>query len=110
MKSHIVVFIARLLLASALIAAGWPKAVDPGAFIRDIWNFQLLPETWAYWIAALVPYLEIAAGLALLTGMQRRGAHMIVGVLLPVFLIFHTSAWARGLCMAGPLRRLSRRN
>jgi uncharacterized membrane protein YphA (DoxX/SURF4 family) len=97
MKARAVVIVARVSLASVLIAAGWPKAVDPGAFIRDIWNFRLTPEAWAYWIAALVPYLEIAAGLALLTGRQRRGAHVIIGVLLPVFLVFHASAWARGL-------------
>jgi putative oxidoreductase len=89
--------IARVLLAATLLAAGWPKALDPSAFIRDIWNFRLLPETWAYWIAAVVPYLEIAAGLALVTGLQRRGAHAIIGGLLPVFLFFHASAWARGL-------------
>jgi putative oxidoreductase len=97
MKTRVAVITARVLLAGVFIAAGWPKAVDPGAFIRDIWNFQLLPETWAYWIAAFVPYLEIAAGLAVVTGRQRRGAHVIIGALLPVFLFFHASAWARGL-------------
>jgi uncharacterized membrane protein YphA (DoxX/SURF4 family) len=97
MKTRVIAFAARALLAGVLLAAGWPKARDPGAFIRDLWNFQLLPEPWAYWIAALIPYLEIAAGIAVLTGLQRRGAHVIIGVLLPVFLFFHASAWVRGL-------------
>jgi uncharacterized membrane protein YphA (DoxX/SURF4 family) len=97
MKRDIIVFVVRAMLAGTLIAAGWPKAAAPGAFIRDIWNFQLLPEPWAYWIAAVVPYLEITTGVALITGLQRRGAHVIVGALLLVFLGFHLSAWARGL-------------
>lgn len=100
MKNRIFVFIARWLLAGVLIAAGWPKARDPGAFIRDLWNFRLLPEASAYWIAAVLPYLEIAVGLALVTGLQRRGAHLIIGAMVPVFLFFHASAWARGLNLA----------
>ena len=97
MKSRVVVLVARLALGGLLLAAGWPKAHAPGAFIRDIWNFRLLPEGWAYWIAAVFPYLEITVGLALITGLQRRGAHVIAAAMLPVFFLFHASAWARGL-------------
>jgi uncharacterized membrane protein YphA (DoxX/SURF4 family) len=100
MKRRVLLFVVRAALAAVLLIAGWPKAADPGAFIRDLWNFRLLPEPRAYWIAAFVPYLEIAAGLALVTGLQRRGAHLIIAVLLPVFLVFHVSAWARGLDIA----------
>ncbi len=100
MKRRCLVLSARVLLAGTLLAAGWPKAHEPGAFIRDLWNFHLLPEMWAYWIAALLPYLEIVAGLSILTGLQRRGAHLLVGVLLPVFFFFHAAAWARGLNVA----------
>lgn len=97
MKSRVIVLISRLLLGGLLLAAGWPKVTEPGAFIRDIWNFHLVPESWAYWIAAGFPYLEIVAALALITGLQRRGAHVLIGGMLAVFLVFHVSAWARGL-------------
>lgn len=100
MKRRLIVFGARALLAILLIAAGWPKARDPGAFIRDVWNFQLLPETWAYWVAAFVPYVEIIVGVALITGRQLRGAHVIIAGLLGVFVVFHAAAWARGLDVA----------
>jgi uncharacterized membrane protein YphA (DoxX/SURF4 family) len=97
MKSKIPLVLTRLALGGLLLAAGWPKARAPGEFIRDIWNFHLVPESWAYWIAAVVPYVEIAAGLALITGLQRRGGHALTAAMLPVFLFFHASAWTRGL-------------
>lgn len=97
MRKRALVIGSRIALALAFIAAGWPKVDDPGVFIRDIWNFRLLPEAWAYPIAAYLPYLEIVTGVALLTGCQRRGAHVISGALLAVFFTFHASAWARGL-------------
>lgn len=100
MKHRVLVWAARVALAAVFVDAGVVKARDPGAFIRDLWNFRLLPESVAYWTAAFVPYLEIAVGLALLSGLQRRGAHLLAGGLLAVFFCFHASAWARGLNIA----------
>jgi uncharacterized membrane protein YphA (DoxX/SURF4 family) len=99
-RAQVVTWTARVLLAGLLIAAGWPKAHDPAAFIRDLWNYRLFPETWAYWIAAWFPYLEIAVGVALVTGMQRRGAHLLTAAMLAVFLLVHVSAWMRGMDIA----------
>jgi uncharacterized membrane protein YphA (DoxX/SURF4 family) len=87
----------RLAVGAAFVYAGWLKSRDPGAFVRDIWNYHAVPEPWAYWIAAYLPHLEIVAGLALVTGLQRRGAHGILAALLAVFLGLLGWAWARGL-------------
>ena len=94
---RVVVWLARIVLAGVFIYAGWQKARDPGQFIRDIWNFRLLPEGLAYWVAAFVPYLEIVVGVGLIVGPQRRGAHAWIALLLVVFLAFIISAWGRGL-------------
>ena len=99
MKRAVIVTI-RLIVAAVFVVAGVGKAQHPAAFIQDIWNYRLVPEPWAYWIAALVPYLEIVAGLALATGMQRRGAHVILLGLLVAFVVFLGSAWGRGLDIA----------
>lgn len=92
-----VVRIIRWIVGGLFIYAGALKAGDPAQFIRDIWNYHLVAEPAAYWIAAFVPYLEIVAGIALITGLQRRGAHLIIGSMLVVFIAFLVSAWARGL-------------
>lgn len=89
--------IARFAVGGLFIYAGFAKASDPGQFIRDIWNYQLVPESFAYWISAYLPYLEILAGIALITGFQRNGARLILSGLLVVFIVLLSTAWARGL-------------
>lgn len=89
--------VAHLAVGGAFLYAGWGKARAPGEFIRDVWNYRILPEPLAYWIAAYLPYLEILAGAALITGFQRTGARLVLGLLLAVFCVLLTSAWARGL-------------
>ncbi|HEX9786075.1 MAG TPA: MauE/DoxX family redox-associated membrane protein [Opitutaceae bacterium] len=87
----------RVIVGALFIYAGWLKSRDPGALIRDLWNYRLIPEDAAYWIAAALPYLEIVAGIALITGLQRRGAHLVLGGMLAVFIGALASAWFRGL-------------
>jgi uncharacterized membrane protein YphA (DoxX/SURF4 family) len=94
---RVLVLIARLVVGGLFIYAGALKAADPGGLIRDIWNFQLVPEPWAWWLAAYLPFLEVLAGIALITGLQRRGAHLLLGGLLVAFLAALIVAAARGL-------------
>lgn len=89
--------IARFVVGALFVYAGVSKANDPGQFIRDIWNYQLLPESSAFWIAAYLPYLEILAGIALIAGFQRSGARLLLSGMLLVFVAMLIAAWARGL-------------
>ncbi len=89
--------LARWIVGALFIYAGGLKAGAPGALIQDIWNYRLIPEDAAYWLAAGLPYLEIVAGLALLTGLQMRGARLLAAGLLIVFIAALASAWIRGL-------------
>jgi putative oxidoreductase len=91
---------ARAIVGLAFIVAGTTKALHPGVFIADIWSYQLVPQSWAYWTAAFLPFLEIAIGAALITGRQRDGARLLTATLLIVFLIALTISWARGLDIA----------
>lgn len=100
MIARMALLLVRATIAGVFLYAGWIKAAAPAEFIRDIWNYQLLPEAAAYWLAAAVPYVEIVAALALVTGVHRRGAHLILGALLLVFVVFLASAAARGLNIA----------
>lgn len=93
-------YLARAIVGIALIAAGTVKAIHPGTFVSDIWSYRLLPEDWAPWIAAFLPWLEIVAGAALVTNRQRDGARVIAALLLVVFLAALTQAWARELDIA----------
>lgn len=98
--NRLVLLVVRLIVGGVFLYAGWLKARDPGAFIRDLWGYRMLPDSAAYAVAAFVPYLEIVAGLALIAGRQRQGAHLLLGAMLVVFIVAVGAAWARGLDIA----------
>lgn len=87
----------RLLLGGLFICAGTLKALAPGAFLKDIANYQILPQTVAFLVALYLPYLEILCGMSLLLKRFYLGALGLLGGLMLVFIVALISAWARGL-------------
>ena len=84
-------------VGGVFIYAGALKAIDPAQFARDVDNFRLLPYAASCAVALYLPWLEILAGSALALGVMRRGAVLILGAMLSVFVVALSSAWARGL-------------
>jgi hypothetical protein len=78
------VVVARLGLAALWLAAGLAKVADPGANVRAVRAYEVLPE-------AVVPV--VGYGLPFLP------AAIASGVLLVVFLAGVSQAWARGLAI-----------
>jgi putative oxidoreductase len=89
--------ILHLLFGGVFVYAGAIKAWDPAAFLLDIRSFELLPDPWAAWLAMGLPWLEIFAGLAVMSGLLRSGGLLLLNGCLLVFLVAILSAWARGL-------------
>lgn len=79
------------------VYAGWLKARDPGVFLIGIRNYQMLGDPYAAWLALILPWLEIFAGLAVITGWLRQGGLLILNGMLVVFAIVLGYAWFRGL-------------
>jgi uncharacterized membrane protein YphA (DoxX/SURF4 family) len=79
------------------IWAGWLKVRDPAQFLVSIRGYRLLPDPFAAWVALALPWLEIFAGLSVLTGWLRRGGLLLLNASLVVFGIALLTAWARGL-------------
>lgn len=79
------------------VYSGWLKARDPGAFLISIRSYQLLPDPYAAWLSLTLPWVEIFAGLAVITGWMRRGGLLILNAMLVVFAIVLSIAWFRGL-------------
>jgi len=87
----------HLLFGGVFIYAGILKAADPMSFLDDVRSFDLLSDPWAAWLAMGLPWLEIFAGLAVMSGFLRSGGLMILNVTLIVFLIAIGIAWYRGI-------------
>ncbi|MDO3377351.1 MauE/DoxX family redox-associated membrane protein [Geoalkalibacter halelectricus] len=89
--------LARLSLGGIFVYAGWIKAVDVTAFAGSVANYQILPYSWNFLVAATLPYVEILAGVLLLLNQRVRPAALVIGGLNLVFIIVLATVIARGL-------------
>jgi len=87
----------HLLFGGVFVYAGLLKVADPMSFLDDVRSFDLLDDPWAAWVAMGLPWLEIFAGLAVMSGFLRSGGLMILNVTLIIFLIAIGIAWYRGI-------------
>lgn len=89
------------LLAIALglvfVFAGMTKIFDPPAFAADISHYRILSWPLGMALAFYLPWLEIFCGLALITGILRRGVLGILLALTVIFLGASLIAHARGI-------------
>lgn len=87
----------RLVLGGLFLYAGVVKAQDVVAFAGNIAAYQLLPYQGNFLLAACLPYIEIIAGVLLLTGQRVRPAALLCALLTLVFIAALILAWMRGL-------------
>lgn len=88
--------ILHLFFGGLFLYAGTVKALEPMVFLDDVRSFALLPDPYAAMLAMFLPWLEILAGLAVLTGLGRRGGLLILNASLLIFLVAIAIAWSRG--------------
>jgi len=86
-----------VLLGALFIFAGWSKLQDLPAFTKDIGNYRILPEAWAPYLAAWLPWLEVLTGIAILVRPLRLTGTLLTCLLMGVFTIAVGAALARGL-------------
>jgi putative oxidoreductase len=87
----------HLIFGGVFVYAGAVKAWNPQAFLEDVRSFDLLPDPLAAWVAMGLPWLEIFAGLAVASGVLRKGGLLILNGALLAFLGGIGSAWYRGI-------------
>jgi uncharacterized membrane protein YphA (DoxX/SURF4 family) len=87
----------RVIVGGVFIYAGVLKVLDPAHFAKAVDNYRILPFAASAAAAVYLPWLEILAGAALAAGVWQRGALLVIGGMLLIFLIALCSAWGRGL-------------
>lgn len=93
----VIYHLCRLALGGLFFYAGVIKAEDVVGFARNVANYQLLPYSWNYLVAATLPYVEVIAGGLLLFNARVRPAALLLGGLNVVFMLALASVMARGL-------------
>lgn len=89
----------RLSAAAIWLIAGAAKLVDLEHFHAQVDQYQLLPHSLEAPFAYSLPFVELLVGLYLAVGLFTRAAAAVGCVLMALFLIAQSQAWARGLSL-----------
>lgn len=91
----------RLIAGVALAFSGYMKLMAPAEeFALVVEGYRLLPVSAALWAARVIPWAELFAGAALLTGYFTRFAAGGAAGLFSLFLAALGSALARGITLS----------
>jgi putative oxidoreductase len=90
-------YVFRLVLGGVFLASALGKIADPAGFARDIHNYHMLPLVAENVFALVLPWIELLTGLALVFNHAPKGATLLGGTLLVVFLIAIAQAVVRNL-------------
>jgi len=91
---------AQLVAGLIFLASALAKISDLSAFAQSVHNFRLepvIPIIATNILAMTIPWVELVAGLALVSGVRPRAGAVVYTVLLSVFTIGVIAAMARGL-------------
>jgi uncharacterized membrane protein YphA (DoxX/SURF4 family) len=86
-----------LALGGLFVYAGVVKVLDPLDFAQNIRNYRLVGQSLSFIAAAVLPWLEILAGVALAAGIWKRASALIISGLLVFFIVLTLVTIARGL-------------
>lgn len=90
----------QIVAGIIFLAAALPKIADLVSFSGSVHNFHLdpvVPVAATNLLAMTIPWIELIAGLALVTGVRPRAGAIVYTVLMAAFTIGVVAAMARGL-------------
>ena len=92
-----IILICRIVLGGIFIFASLDKIAHPAEFAKAIGNYHVLPFGLQNLLALTLPWLELLAGVALITGVMVDGAAIMVIIMNIVFIFAISQALARGI-------------
>ncbi len=89
--------IVRLIVGFMFIFAAIAKIGDPALFAKEINNYNLVPQIIANLMAITLPWVELACGIFLLSGIRQKANSLVSITLYTVFTIAILLAMLQGL-------------
>jgi putative oxidoreductase len=96
-KTLVVEWILRIFLGGVFIYAALTKIGHTREFGEIITHYQILPEHWTLPIAIWLPWVELTAGLGILSGWWKLGAATVITTLLFIFTAALSLSLIRGI-------------
>lgn len=96
-------WVLAIAVGGLFVYASLSKIADPRAFAKIVYHYQVVGPSAtlgflpANLVAVALPWVELIAGVLLVSGLWRREAAVIVAVLLAVFVAAVGSTLARGI-------------
>ncbi len=90
-------FLIALAFGALFLWSGVAKIKDPVSFAEAVRNYRLIGDPFAAAAALFLPWLEVLAGIGVMTDSFRKGSAAILTVSLVTFTLAIGIAWMRGL-------------
>ncbi len=97
LENSYIQFISQLFLGGIFIYASFHKIANPAEFAEIINNYKLFPEFSINFFAIILPWIELIAGIFLVSGKYKKGSTIILSTLLVIFIIAISINIIRGL-------------
>jgi putative oxidoreductase len=95
-----ILFISRLILGGLFIYASYDKIFNPLPFAQIIHNYRLVGPSLITFPAVVIPWIEFLAGALLIFGYRARGANLIIGGMLVMYIAMLSITASRGINIA----------
>lgn len=96
-RNKAMLWVFRLVVGGVFIWAGLLKIMDPLEFAQNVANYRVFPRDLSFFIALVLPWLEVLCGILVIFGIFRSASSLLLSGLLGIFLILITVTILRGL-------------
>lgn len=96
-RNKYVLYFFRIIVGGVFIWAGVLKIIDPLGFAQSIANYRLFPVWMAFFLALVIPWIELICGVLLILGLFPRTSSLVLSLFLFAFIVLISSAILRGL-------------
>jgi len=109
-RSKWLLLVLRLIVGGVFVWAGALKIADPLEFAQSIKNYQFFPHELIFFIAIILPWVEVLGGGFLILGIFKRSSAVLIALLLVGFIGLVGLALLRGIdTSCGCFGRFSRK-
>lgn len=77
----------QIALGLFFVAASLPKIVDPPSFAHMVYNYRIVPGPLINLMALTMPWVELLSGLALILGIWKETARILIAAMLFIFIV-----------------------